>query len=55
MITLIAIPSVAAIAGMVWWFFRAPVSNELPQAEREGRRGGENERQRLERISKLPR
>ncbi len=38
-----------------WRRPRAPVSNELPQSEREGRRINESERQRLERISKLPR
>lgn len=30
-------------------------SNQLPDAEREGRRVNETERQRLDRISKLPR
>ncbi len=56
-IALIAIPSAAALAWMWWEFKNAPLIEdaELPQSERDGRRTNETERQRLDRISKLPR
>ena len=46
-IALIAIPSLTAFAGMVWWFFRAPVE-AIPDDD-------ETADARLMRISKLPR
>ena len=49
-IALIAIPCLSAFAGMVWWFFRAPVESG---AERPAKY--ETETQRLRRISKSER
>ena len=46
-IALIAIPCLSAFAGMVWWFFRAPVE-VVPDDD-------ETADARLMRISKLPR
>ncbi len=47
--------AINAVLGTHWRRPRAPVSNELPQSEREGRRINETERARLERISKVER
>ena len=51
-IALIAIPCLSAFAGMVWWFFRAPVESAA-EAERPAKY--ETQTQRLRRISKLER
>ena len=49
-IAAIAIPCLSAIAGMVWWFFRAPVESEAKRPAKY-----ETETQRLRRISKSER
>ena len=55
MIPVIAIGAATALGAMWWLFVRAPVSNAVPDEEREDRRVNETPVQRLTRISKSPR